>query len=250
MSQGELMLELDSFQGPFDLLLHLIKQMEVDINDIPMAEITSQYLQYIQSMQELELDIVGDYLIMAATLLEIKSRMLLPVEPDSDLEDNYEDGNPRENLIQQLLLYQQFQTAATQLELQHKERAANYTRPLADITDYQAFIPLAANALSLEQLTEAMEIVFEKYASRQPLEREVEHDTLTVSDQINKIYDAFAQIKAGEGLTFDSLIQQGSRSEIVTTFLAMLELVKKQKIRFIQAAKDMPIQLIKIEETK
>lgn len=137
MSSNELKLELDAFQGPFDLLLHLIKQMKVDINDIPMSEITSQYLAYLHSMKEFQLDIAGDYLVMAATLLEIKSRLLLPIEPEPDLEGDYEPEDPRQVLVQQLLLYQQFQDVATALEIKQVERAELYTRPSEDLSGMQ-----------------------------------------------------------------------------------------------------------------
>ena len=134
MSNTELKLELAAFQGPFDLLLHLIRQMKVDINDIPMSEITSQYLSYLHSIQEFQLDVAGDYLVMAATLLEIKSRLLLPIEPDPELDGDYEADDPRQVLVQQLLLYQQFQDISTALELKQIERAKLYTRPSEDLS--------------------------------------------------------------------------------------------------------------------
>lgn len=248
MITHELQLDLENFQGPFDLLLHLIKQMEVDINDIPMVDITKQYLSYIDSMNELQLDIVGDYLVMASTLLEIKSSLLLPVEPDPKLEDDYSQDDPREALVQQLLLYQQFQNVAEELEIKHGKRSRLYTRPMGNISSYQEFIPLDPDAISLSQLTEAMESVLKKVAQRQPLSKEISHEILTVTEQIEKIYQAFSRCNTNNGIIFDSLIETGSRTEIVTTFLAMLELVKKQKIVFIQEDKDQEIKLIKIEE--
>lgn len=248
MTETSLQLELENFQGPFDLLLHLIKQMEVDINDIPMVEITQQYLSYIDSMKELRLDLVGDYLVMASTLVEIKSRLLLPIEPDPEFEDDYSQEDPREALVQQLLLYQQFQNVAEELEIKHEERAKLYTRPMGNISSFQEFIPLDPNAISLEQLSEAMESALEKLALRQPLNKELHHDTLTVTEQMDKIFMAFDRLPSNKGLVFDQLIEIGSRTEIVTTFLAMLELVKKQRIIFIQENKDEEIRLIKIGE--
>ncbi|MGO1822373.1 MAG: segregation and condensation protein A, partial [Ruoffia tabacinasalis] len=156
MQNTELRIELESFQGPFDLLLHLIKQMEVDINDIPMTEITNQYIKYIEAMNKLELDIIGEYLVMAATLLEIKSNILLPIEPSPDYEEDYDEGDPRDILVQQLLLYQQFQTVATQLQIKQDERARLFSRQMADLSSYQEFVPLDEDALSLTDLAEAM----------------------------------------------------------------------------------------------
>ena len=134
MAENKLTLELEAFQGPFDLLLHLIKEMEVDINDIPMTAITQQYIAYIHQMQELELDIVGDYLVMAATLLEIKSRLLLPIEPVADIDAQYEGEDPRHNLVQQLLLYQEFQTVSLSLKELEGGRSGLLTRPPMDLS--------------------------------------------------------------------------------------------------------------------
>lgn len=248
MQNTELRIELESFQGPFDLLLHLIKQMEVDINDIPMTAITSQYIKYIEAMQELELDIIGEYLVMAATLLEIKSNILLPIEPSPDYEEDYEEGDPREILVQQLLLYQQFQTVATQLQIKQDERSRLFTRPMSDLTAYQEFVPLDEGALSLADLTDAMSVVLEKMASREPLEREIQHEAMTVSDQMEKIMAAFNFDTDHESVTLDQFIEYGTRNEIITTFLAMLELVRKQHLVFLQKSKDDPIQMKKLEE--
>lgn len=247
MSSQDLQLELESFQGPFDLLLHLIRQMEVDINDIPMTAITSQYIAYIDAMQELELDIIGDYLVMAATLLEIKSNMLLPIEPNPDYDDEYEEGDPREALVQQLLLYQQFQTVATQLQLRQEERAQLYSRPMSDLSEFQAFVPLEEGAITLDTLSEAMSMVLEKIANREPLEREIHHETISVSDQMDKIMSAFEIADNNESVTLDQFIQYGTRSEIVTTFLAMLELVRKHHLIFLQEDKDDPIRIRKFQ---
>lgn len=248
MQNTELRIELESFQGPFDLLLHLIKQMEVDINDIPMTAITNQYIKYIEAMNELELDIIGEYLVMAATLLEIKSNILLPIEPGPDYEEDYDEGDPRDILVQQLLLYQQFQTVATQLQIKQDERARLFSRPMADLSSYQEFVPLDEDALSLTDLAEAMASVVEKAASREPLERQIQHESLTVSDQMDKIMAAFQFDTDNDSVTLDQFFQYGTRNEIITTFLAMLELVRKQHLIFLQKSKDDPIQMKKLEE--
>ncbi|WP_338488730.1 segregation and condensation protein A [Ruoffia tabacinasalis] len=248
MQNTELRIVLESFQGPFDLLLHLIKQMEVDINDIPMTEITNQYIKYIEAMNKLELDIIGEYLVMAATLLEIKSNILLPIEPSPDYEEDYDEGDPRDILVQQLLLYQQFQTVATQLQIKQDERARLFSRPMADLSSYQEFVPLDEDALSLTDLAEAMASVVEKAASREPLERQIQHESLTVSDQMDKIMAAFQFDTDNDSVTLDQFFQYGTRNEIITTFLAMLELVRKQHLIFLQKGKDDPIQMKKLEE--
>lgn len=118
------------FEGPLDLLLHLIKELEIDIYDIPVAQITDQYLEYIHTMKELQLDIAGDYIVMAATLLAIKSRTLLPkkiVEEDLLVED-YEGEDPREELVEQLVAYKQFKEVAVDLKDKEKERQQLFTK--------------------------------------------------------------------------------------------------------------------------
>lgn len=142
MAEATLTLDLEAFQGPFDLLLHLIKEQDVDINDIPMTQITEQYLNYIRQMDQFQLDIIGDYLVMAATLLEIKSKLLLPIEPLQELDDDYDDEDPRAQLVQQLLLYQQFQSVSTELEILSQQRQKVYTKPTEDLSHLTQFVPL------------------------------------------------------------------------------------------------------------
>ena len=129
----QLTFKVEKFEGPLDLLLHLIRQNKMDINDIPMAEITAQYIDYLHQMQTLQLDVAGEYLVMAAMLLNIKSKMLLPTEQEQveEFEEDYED--PREELVQQLILHQTFQDAGTQLQVLATERQKQYSREQATI---------------------------------------------------------------------------------------------------------------------
>ena len=130
--QNELTLILPDFEGPLEFS-HLIKELKVDIFDIPIAEVTFQYLRYLDTMQEMKLDVAGDYLLMAATLLEIKSRMLLPKKKLAFEEEFYEEGeDPRESLIQQLVEYKQFQEAAKALKTMEQERGLYFTKPATD----------------------------------------------------------------------------------------------------------------------
>lgn len=247
MSNNELKLELDAFQGPFDLLLHLIKQMKVDINDIPMSEITSQYLAYLHSMKEFQLDIAGDYLVMAATLLEIKSRLLLPIEPEPDLEEDYEPEDPRQVLVQQLLLYQQFQDVATALEIKQVERAELYTRPSEDLSGMQTFVPLDEGDITLDQLTAAMALALQKELERVPKQKEINHDPLTVSEKMDEILSIINTLDERNSIEFSDLLNGGNRHEVITTFMAMLELVRKQAIIFKQTMALAPINILKAE---
>lgn len=245
MSNTELKLELEAFQGPFDLLLHLIKQMKVDINDIPMSEITSQYLSYLHSIQEFQLDVAGDYLVMAATLLEIKSRLLLPIEPASEIEGDYETDDPRQVLVQQLLLYQQFQDVATALELKQIERAKLYTRPSEDLSNLQQFVPLDEGDITLEHLSEAMSLALQRALERAPKQKEIIHDPLTVSQRMDDILSVLNGLDANVSIQFNDLIRKNSRHEVITTFMAMLELVRKQAIVFHQNEPLQPIEILK-----
>src|SRR5690625_1244037 len=125
--------KVDAFAGPLDLLLHLVNQLEIDIYDIPVAEITEQYMQYIHAMEKIELNIASEYLVMAATLLEIKSAMLLP-KKEVALEDEYEE-DPREQLIKRLIEYRKYKEAAEQLQKKELEENEIYTRPPAPFDD-------------------------------------------------------------------------------------------------------------------
>ncbi|AXY25853.1 chromosome segregation protein ScpA [Suicoccus acidiformans] len=238
----ELHLELEVFTGPFDLLLHLIRKLEVDINDIPMTEITEQYLAYVHSMQEVQLDVVGDYLVMAATLLEIKSRLLLPIEPDDELDDPYEGEDPRAALVQQLLLYQQFQDVASQLQKQEADRGRAYDRPLADLSAHIAEVKLKAGAYTVEDLAISMEDVLKRAQDREPKLREIQGDPVTVDEKIESMQNYF-QLHPHTEVAFLEFVEEETPSQIISAFLAMLELVRKQWIVFQQEVPTGPITL-------
>lgn len=239
MAKIELELQLGAFQGPFDLLLHLIRSMKVDIHDISMLEITTQYLAFIQEMQALELDIASEYLVMASTLLEIKARMLLPVEPVENLEGEYE-GDPREILIQQLLLYQQFQDVAAELSQRESDRAKHFGRPETDLSAYQTKVPLVRGQVSLSHLVLAMQEVLQAHLDRQPKEKAIQTEPMTVSQKIQVIQERLSQ---GKRITFYEMLESGNREDIITTFMAMLELVRKQEVIFYQEKALGPIML-------
>ena len=242
--KSELKLELASFQGPFDLLLHLIKELKVNINDIPMREVTSQYLIYLQNMKELQLDIASEYLVMAASLIEIKSKMLLPIEPIESIEGDYQE-DPREVLVQQLLIYQQFQEVSESLEKLEAGRSKKYFRPMSNLAHFSQVIPLKEDELSLNDLIQAFELTLRKELDRQPLKREIDNESISVSDKITEIESML--IATSQPLTFNDFIRNGSRNEIITTFMALLELVRKQKILFIQKQAFATIKIIKNE---
>ncbi|WP_282919661.1 segregation and condensation protein A [Ignavigranum ruoffiae] len=243
MNSTHLQIDLEAFQGPFDLLLHLIKTMEIDIYDIPIASITEQYMVYLHEMQELQLDQVGDYLIMAATLIEIKSRMLLPTETFVDEESEYSNVDPREGLVEQLLIYQQFQEITEELQLKEEERGQLYTRPMLNIAPYQENLPLIEGQLSLTDLQGMMEQLLLEQIQRQPSPKEVQQDHVSVDEMMAYILQKIEQTPKDEFLSFNQVIYHQSRSVIITSFIAMLELVRKQSISFVQEDLYQPIYL-------
>ncbi|EAE4545807.1 segregation/condensation protein A, partial [Listeria monocytogenes] len=130
----EMNFKVDAFEGPLDLLLHLIGQLEVDIYDIPMAEITDQYMEFVHTMQEMELDVASEYLVMAATLLAIKSKMLLPKqELEIDYDTLEEEEDPRDALVEKLMEYKRFKEAAKELKEKEAERSFYFSKPPMDL---------------------------------------------------------------------------------------------------------------------
>ena len=129
--------KIDAFEGPLDLLLHLIHSLEIDIYDIPMAQITEQYLLYIHTMKKLELDVASEYLVMAATLLAIKSKMLLPKHEEIQDEEDFEmEEDPRDELVDRLIEYKKYKEAAVELKTREEERGQMYTKPPSDLSQF------------------------------------------------------------------------------------------------------------------
>ena len=232
-----LTIHLDGFEGPLDLLLHLIKELKVDIFDIPMTKITEQYLHYLKTMQELRLDMAGDYLFMAATLLEIKSRMLLPKKELEIEDDFYEEGDdPREELVNQLLEHKRIQEAAKLLKEMEEERGDFFTKLPTDLDDYRQAIPLIPGEVSRKDLLTALQKMYQKLHRKKPLQATVEQEELTVEKTMDMILHRFQQFtgKNDNKLSFSSFFETPSKPSIINTFLAMLELVKERKINFMQ----------------
>lgn len=226
--------QLDIFEGPLDLLLHLIKKNEVSITDIPIATITEQYLATLQLMESLNLDLAGEFLVMAATLIHIKSRMLLP--PGEDDDEAEEEGDPRAELARQLLEYQRFKEAAE--ELQGREILARdvFTRS-SEPPDEAAGVEF--EAVSLFDLMAAMRQVLERFSGESV--HEVTLERISMREKMNSILDHLH--RAGKAV-FQSLFEEvASRMEVVVTFLAVLELVKMRAVRIWQEERLGPIVL-------
>lgn len=211
--------KLEMFEGPLDLLLHLIREHQLDILDIPIAEITEEYLRYLALMQELDLDVAGEFLLMAATLIHIKSKMLLPPEEAAEGEEVQEE-DPRAELVDRLLEYKKFKEAAQTLGLLEAEQARLHGRG-APAIDLEVEGPLC---ISLFELLRAFRDVLGRADVPAPLE--ITPEELNVGQRIVLLLDRLA---AESPLEFTSLFA-GSlrRAEIIVTFLALLELLRRR----------------------
>lgn len=224
--------KLPEFEGPLDLLLHLIDKAEVDITNIPISEITDQYLEYVSLMEELELDVASEFLVMAATLLSIKSKMLLPKPPPVDLGYDYEDEaeDSLEELVHKLIEYRKYKTIAE--HLRDKELAASlvYSREPADLTPFAAEAPQKnpVEGLGTLDLLIAFQKALRRAANRNVVAK-IRRDELSVKDRIRDMLDLLRA--QGGRLLFSRLFgASAAREELVVSFLALLELMKMKKI--------------------
>ncbi|MGO2891126.1 segregation/condensation protein A [Enterococcus devriesei] len=239
-------LKLDVFEGPLDLLLHLIQQLEIDIYDIPIADVTEQYMNFIHTMKTLELEVAGEYLVMAATLMSIKSQMLLPKQ-ELDFEYEEEEGeDPREALVQQLLEYRKYKYAASVLSEKEQERSLFYTKAPMDLSDYEEeILPLPQNQLNTIDLFLALHDVLQRKKRNQPVETTVTTETITVDQKVAEIGSRLEKLSEDEGLTLESFFVQYTKDEVITTFMALLELMKKGQATAKQAETYAPILIFK-----
>lgn len=228
---------LEVFEGPLDLLLHLINKYEIDIYDIPIAKITSQYMDYLHAMQILQLDVAGDYLVMAATLMSIKSQMLVPRNEgweDEGEEFILEQEDPREELMEMLLEYRKFKNAAMQLESKQSERADFFTKQPTDVSVYQENIPLKKGDIELQDLIDAFKVVIERNELKEPESTTIQTEEVTVADRMEWIELKIKNSKH-KTIMFSNLFEDYLKAELVVTFLALLELIKENKIDFKQS---------------
>jgi segregation and condensation protein A len=223
--------KLDTFEGPLDLLLHLIDKSEVDIYNIPIKEITDQYMDYLGNMQEMELEVTSEFLVMAATLLSIKSKLLLPKPPiiEMDYDDDYmmmdEDYDPRAELVAKLIEYRKYKAIADHLRDKELERSLIYTREPEDLTPYiPHVVENPVKGLHVADLVYAFQKALRRMTSRNLIAK-IRKDEISVKDRMKEVVLWLEQ--SGGKLLFSKLIDEDmSREWIVTTFLALLELMK------------------------
>ena len=222
-SDDQYKVKLSMFEGPIDLLLFLIRKEEVSIYDIPIARITEQYLDYLRAMQELDIGLAGEFLVMAATLIHIKTQMLLPRDPDAS-DEEMED--PRKELVYQLLEHQKFKGAANVLHQRATMEAAAFTRASMDEDKDNPEV-----AATLFQLFEVFKEVMDR--RRAITEIEIARDEMTMAEKIAEIK---LMLNTSEKVSARSLFERAaSRREMVLIFLAVLELVKELQIRLKQS---------------
>ena len=215
--------ELPFYEGPMDLLFHLIKKNEIDIYDIPIALITEQYLEYIEMLKVLNLDTIGDFLVMAATLMHIKSKMLLPPDP----EEEAEEIDPREELVKRLLEYRKFKDAAEKLSGREQYYSELYDRD-ARIDELKKEEILLE--VSVFDLISAFRNIVVRTKDKEF--HEVTIEKLTIND---KIADMMEKLNFSKSLTLQQLFEEmDSKYEMVVTFLALLELIKLRLVKVVQ----------------
>ncbi len=238
--------KLKVFEGPLDLLLHLIDKNKIDIYDIPIAEITDQYLAYISAMKETDLDVMSDFLVMACTLLDIKSRMLLPAQQD----ENGEEEDPRSELVEQLLEYKMYKYMSE--ELRDRQVDADqilYRRPSVpeEVRAYEQ--PVDMDALLTDVTLEKLNYVFQDVMKKQtekidPVKSRfgrIEQEKVTVAEKVS-----YVKTYAGKhrSFSFRELLQkQNSKSQVITTFLAILELMREGTIKAEQKGQNEEIMI-------
>ena len=219
-----LKLTLGEFSGPLDLLLHLIRQEQVSIYDIPVARITDEYLRYLRLMQEMDIAVAGDFLVMAATLIEIKSRMLLPRDPTVTEEEEFED--PRQELVDRLLEYEKFKSAAGMLYERSTIEQAVFPRGPIESDDNNA----ETDASIFDLLT-----VFQKIVARHvdEIKMEIQREEISLADMIKHLRVRILEM--GEVNLLEFFEEMHSRRELVTAFIAVLEIVRTDDVKLLQS---------------
>ncbi|GGA60938.1 segregation/condensation protein A [Ornithinibacillus halotolerans] len=220
--------KLDTFEGPLDLLLHLINQYEIDIYDIPVAQITEQYMNYIHAMQHLELNIASEYLVMAATLLAIKSQMLLPKQEIDEIEEEYAE-DPREELMQRLIEYRKFKEAAEAFKEKELEAQQTYTRPPVIFESLGIKKTVVQGDISIYDMIGALGRVLERKKWKEPLDTRIHKAEIPIEERMDEVLEVVKRNQR-KAIAFDDLFTYRTKSFVVVTFMAILELMKTNQV--------------------
>ena len=225
-------IKINAFEGPLDLLLHLIEKNKVDIYDIPISEITSQYLEYIRTMEEEDLDVMSDFLVMAATLLKIKAKMLLPAKEEEEVEDD-----PREELVRRLIEYKIYKYASIQLKEREMTAEKSFFKspdiPPQVLAYREAVDPAQVlSDVTIQKLSEVFQFVMRKRQDKMDPIRsefgEIKEEEIKLEDKITEVNNYMIKYKNVN--FYDLLNEQETKEAVIVTFLAILELMKTGKI--------------------
>jgi segregation and condensation protein A len=227
---AEYKVKFEVFEGPLDLLLYLIKKEEVDIYEVNLTRLAEQFIEYIETMRLLDLEIAGEFLVMAATLMYIKSRELLPVEQRAEVEGEEDGDDPRWELIRQLVEYKKFKDAAAQLQVLEARQADVFARVPAKLEFERETAPAKAD-VSIFDLVNAVNVVLKRFNKREDL-RDIFEDKWSVSEKIEHLIQMISERST---LKFSELFEGvTSRTEVVVTFLALLELIRLKQLTAVQ----------------
>lgn len=219
---------IDAFEGPLDLLLHLIKEQDIDIYDIKIEEITKQYLDYIKAMKEMNLSIASEYLVMASELIEMKSKMLLPKKKDLE-EDEYEE-DPKEILIERLLAYKKYKEITSEFKDLELTRKLVFTKEPVNLSTY-AKEETNNGDVGISDLIEAFNELMKRKELDKPLATKITKKELSVSERVSKIRGI---LKRKKKVNFEELFEVATKEEVIVSFLSILEMVKKNEIVLMQ----------------
>jgi segregation and condensation protein A len=216
---------INDFEGPLDLLLHLIKTSKMDIYDIKIEEITAQYLDFINRMNELNLDVASEYLVMASELTLIKSKMLLPRQDEEE-----EEEDPRENLVNRLIEYQRYKDMIDEFKSLERDRKDIFTKDPMNLYEYSDPIKNDGD-ITLDNLVEALNKFLQRKEDEKPLETKIARKEILVTDRTNEIRSL---LKKKKKVSFFDLFEIRTKEYVVVTFLSILEMAKKGEITIVQ----------------
>lgn len=221
--------KINEFEGPLDLLLHLIKESKMDIMNIEIEEITKQYMNYLESQEKMNLEIASEYLVLASELIEIKSKLLLPSGKNDDNEEAVED--PREELVNRLLEYQAYKEITKVLQEKEELRREIYTKPPENIKNYVDEVSEVTCDVTLDELVEAFKKYLERKIDNKPLNTKITVKEITVSSRRHEIKKI---LRVKGKVSFVELFPVVSREYVVATFLAILEMAKSKELKITQ----------------
>lgn len=244
MNKSNLTLELPNFEGPLDLLLHLIQSQKIDIYDIPIAQITSQYLEYLRQMQSLNLQIAGEYFVMSSTLLRIKSQYLLPQNDFVDEVEAEAEDDPRDELVQQLVQYSIFKKISAYFKERNEEVPIVVSKE-ASVSTSVKVQPLPKGQITSNELATTFSMVLRRLKMRQPDTASIKVAETPINEMIDYLHQRLA--KKRQVSFFSCTDQMHSISDVIGLFLAMLELGKKHEIRILQAREFGDLNLERID---